>query len=189
MKRNRIFYLFIIAFSVLPLANLMAHGGHKHDPNVTLPIGVNDFSSYHPLIVHFPIVLLIVAAIIQIIALFSEQKILHFLVAGITIAGFIGAYVASTIVHPHTVPLSPSATELLESHEQYASYTIWLSGFASLLKLLSLFKKKKVIEIIVAVLLLATAITVSIAGHHGAGLTHKFGIGPKGNYLESNHNH
>ncbi|MES2397509.1 MAG: DUF2231 domain-containing protein [Bacteroidota bacterium] len=189
VKRNRIFYLLLVAITFLSVSDLLAHEGHKHDANVTLPVGINDFPSYHPLAVHFPIVLLIIAAIIQIIALFSENKILHFLVAGLTVFGFIGAYVASSILHPHTVPLSPTATELLESHERFASYTIWLSGLASALKLFTLFKKKKIIEIITAFILLATAISVSMAGHHGSELVHKFGIGPKGNYLEQNHKH
>lgn len=189
VKRNWIFYLLLAAITFFSVSDLLAHGGHKHDANVTLPVGIDNFPSYHPLAVHFPIVLLIIAAIIQIIALFSEYKVLHYLVAGITVFGFIGAYVASSILHPHTVPLSPTATALLESHEQFASYTIWLSGLASALKLSTLFKKKKIIEISTAFVLLITAITVSVAGHHGAGLVHKFGIGPKGNYLEQNHKH
>ncbi|MGQ0827956.1 MAG: DUF2231 domain-containing protein [Bacteroidota bacterium] len=189
VKRNQIFYLLLAAITFFSASDLLAHGGHKHDANVTLPVGINDFPSYHPLAVHFPIVLLIVAAIIQLIAMFSEYKVLHYLVAGITVFGFIGAYVASSILHPHTVPLSPVATVLLESHERFASYTIWLSGIASALKLFTLFKKKRIIEISTALVLLITAITVCVAGHHGAGLVHKFGIGPKGNYLEQNHNH
>ncbi len=189
IRKRGLLYVLFIAITLISASDLLAHGGHKHDANITLPVGTNDFPSYHPLAVHFPIVLLIVAAIIQLIALFSENKILHYLVAGITIFGFIGAYVASSILHPHTVPISPAATDLLESHERFASYTIWLAGLASALKLFALFKKKKVIEIATALILLITAISVSIAGHHGAGLVHKFGIGPKGNYLEQNHNH
>jgi uncharacterized membrane protein len=189
VKGNRIFHLLFAAMLFLLVSDLLAHGGHKHDENVTLPVGINDFPSYHPLVVHFPIVLLLIAAVIQIIALFLENKILHFLVAGLTVFGFIGAYAASSFLHPHTVPLSPAATELLESHEQFASYTMWLSGVASALKLFALVKKKKIIEIATALILLIAAISVSIAGHHGSGLVHKFGIGPKGNYLEQNHNH
>lgn len=188
-KGNRIFYLLLAAILFFSVSDLLAHEGHKHDANITLPVGINDFPSYHPLAVHFPIVLLLIAAVIQIIALFAENKILHFLVAGLTVFGFIGAYVASSFLHPHTVPLSPAATELLESHERFASYTIWLSGLASTLKLFALFKKKKIIEVTIALILLSAAISVSIAGHHGSGLVHKFGIGPKGNYLEQNHKH
>lgn len=191
MNRNPRLYVPILIFCVLAISSLMAHEGHKHGDttNVSLPVGTDEFSSYHPLAVHFPIVLLIIAALVQLITLFYEQRGLHFLVAGATVAGFIGAYISSTFLHPHTITLSPSAENLLKTHEQFASYTVWLSGVAGVLKMFSLFKKKKITEILVAVILLITAVTVSIAGHHGAELVHKFGIGPKGNYLEQNHNH
>lgn len=179
----------ILTICALIVSNLLAHGGHKHDPLVTMPEGINDFPSYHPLVVHFPIVLLLIAAILQMVSLFFSQKILHHIIAGITVSGFIGACIASYLLHPHTVTLSPDATAVLKAHEQFASYTIWLSGIASVLKLFTLFRKKKIIEISTSIVLLITAISVSIAGHHGAEMVHKFGIGPKGNYLEKQHQH
>ena len=44
-------------------------------------------------------------------------------------------------------------------------------------------------ELIVAVPLIASAVTVSIAGHHGAMLVHMEGIGPMGKGLESVEDH
>lgn len=191
MNRYLRVYILTLIFCALAISSLMAHDGQKHDDttNISLPAGIDEFPSYHPLVVHFPIVLLIIAALVQLLTFFFEQRHFHFFVAGTTVLGFIGAYISSSFLHPHTVTLSPSAEDLLETHEQFAAYTVWLSGVAGILKILSLFRRKKIIEISVAVILLITAASVIIAGHHGAELVHKFGIGPKGNYLEQNHNH
>jgi len=52
-----------------------------------------------------------------------------------------------------------------------------------------LFIQKKWIEVIALLFLLGSAVTVSLAGHHGSELVYKQGIGPKGEKLEQEHNH
>ena len=68
-----------------------------------------------------------------------------------------------------------------------ANLTWWFSLIALLIKIPSHFylKGKWLSESIVAILLILSGITVSIAGHHGAMLVYMEGIGPMGKYLDS----
>jgi uncharacterized membrane protein len=168
--------------------NTVAHS-HQHHPNGTTA-SFSDFPSLHPLVVHFPIVLLLMAFILQAASLFVFREQLSWVVL-ITLAfGFAGAVVASNYVHPHTTDtISEHAALVLTEHERFASFTIWLSGTALLFKIISNFflKRKLWIEILIAIVLLGAAISVGIAGHHGAQLVHIEGIGPQGIFLETNH--
>lgn len=74
--------------------------------------------------------------------------------------------------------------ELFKEHEKLAFITLWFAGFASAFKIAGLFFQKKWVEIIALFLLVGSAITVSLAGHYGAELVYKQGIGPKGERLE-----
>lgn len=168
----------------------VAHS-HQHYTNGTTA-SFSDFPSLHPLVVHFPIVLLLMAFILQAASLFVFREQLSW-VALITLAfGFAGAIVAGKYVHPHTTnTISEHAALVLAEHERFASLTIWLSGTALLFKIVSHFflKTKLWAEILVVLILLSASVFVSIAGHHGAQLVHIEGIGAQGNFLETNHQH
>ncbi len=152
------------------------------------PDHINYFPNYHPLIVHFPIVLLIIAAIMQAGLLFIQNKAYNYTIIILTIIGFITGWLAATVFHAHAAEnVSPQAMELFEEHEKLAFITIWISGFASAFKIAGLFIHKKWIEIISLALLIGCAVTVSLAGHHGSELVYKQGIGPKGEKLEKEH--
>lgn len=106
----------------------------------------------------------------------------------LTVVGFITALLAATIFHAHVADnVNPQVKKIFKEHEKLAFITIWLSGAASLVKLAALFARKKWIEVISALLLLAAAITVSVAGHHGSELVYKAGVGAKGAMLEQEH--
>lgn len=162
---------------------------HQHHTNKTTA-SFSDFASLHPLVVHFPIVLLLMAFVLQAASLLVFREQLSW-VALITLAfGFAGAIVAGKYVHPHTTDaISEHAALVLAEHERFASLTIWLSGTALLFKIISHFflKRKLWAEIIITIVLLGAAISVGIAGHHGAQLVHIKGIGAQGNFLETNH--
>lgn len=166
----------------------VAHS-HQHHTSATTA-SFSDFPSLHPLVVHFPIVLLLMAFILQAASLFVFREQLSW-VALITLAfGFAGAIVAGKYVHPHTTnTISEHAALVLAEHERFASLTIWLSGTALLFKIISHFilKRKLWAEILIALIMLGASICVSIAGHHGAQLVHIEGIGAQGNFLETNH--
>jgi hypothetical protein len=111
-------------------------------------------------------------------------------VIGLSLLGAVGAWVASNIFHPHTAGLSENAQRLLAEHEVYAEYTIWLAAAGFAVKVISNFalRRKWWSEAIVTLLLAGAAIAVGLAGHHGAELVHKEGVGPQGNFLEK-HDH
>lgn len=145
------------------------------------------FPNLHPLIVHFPIVLLLLGGILQLIQLFVLKRNLDWVILLCAGAGFIGAYVAGVYAHPHTHDLSETAKKVLEQHDIYAEWTIYASALAAVLKLGSLFliKKNRIFEIVVFLVLGFAAYSVSEAGHYGSQLVYIEGVGPQGDYLES----
>lgn len=147
---------------------------------------LEEFPTLHPLIVHFPIMLLMLAAVIQIIGLAVFKREFGWLVLGMTFVGVVGAWLASNTFHPHTTGLSAAAEQILLEHEQFAEATFWLGLAGLVLKAGSMFflKMKWWAETLTTVVLVAAAVAVALAGHHGAELVHKFGVGAKGAYLE-----
>lgn len=152
-----------------------------------IPAALDEYPSLHPMVVHFPIVLLLLAALSQIAGLFVFRKELGFVAIALLLGGAIGSWIVGSLVHPHTAGLSPHASEVLERHEFWAELTTWLA-FASLAgKCVSQFwfRQKKTVEILVLALCIGSAVAVATAGHFGAQLVHIEGVGPQGKFLES----
>jgi uncharacterized membrane protein len=168
--------------------------GVASEPTVGAPEthdhGLTEFPTFHPLVVHFPIVLIIVAAVFQILSLFVFRREFSWAVVFLALFGAVGAYLASNVFHPHTTELSENAQRLLLEHELYADLTFWLAAGGLLAKLVSnfIFKRPWWGETIATLALIGAAVAVALAGHHGAELVHKEGVGPKGNFLEM-HDH
>src|SRR3546814_960624 len=91
----------------------------------------DDFPNLHPMVVHFPIVLLMLAALLQLASFFVFKKELGIITLAVLILGFIGAYAASKFFHANTHGLPEHIQMILEEHEWFASATIWLSGSRS----------------------------------------------------------
>lgn len=185
--KNVIYGLIFIA-TLFTANQILAHGGgHDKKEETTAPVEVFEdieapldaFNTLHPLVVHFPIVLLLIAAVSQLFSLFVFKKELSWVTLFLLIGGFAGAYAASNFVHPHTATLSPFTQQVLEEHEEYAYLTVWIAGIALLLKGLSHFLLKRNIigEVVVTLLLFGSAFTVANAGHYGAQLTHVETVG------------
>ena len=148
--------------------------------------GLDEFPNLHPLVVHFPVVLLLLGVFLQLIQIFKLNRNLDWVILLCVGAGFIGAYVAGTFVHPHAHELTEAAEKVLERHEQYAQWTIYASALGAVLKLVSLFlyRKKRLFEVVVFLVLGFSAYSVSEAGHYGSQLVYIEGVGPQGDYLE-----
>ncbi|MUP47383.1 hypothetical protein E0K83_16705 [Gramella sp. BOM4] len=148
---------------------------------------LDSFPNLHPLVVHFPIVLLLLAGLLQLIQLFVLNRNLDWVILLCVGVGFIGAYIAGVYAHPHTHNLTEAAKQVLEQHDKFAEWTIYASALGAVLKLGSLFliRKKRLFEIAVFLILGFAAFSVSEAGHYGAQLVYLEGVGPQGEYLET----
>lgn len=148
---------------------------------------VQAFPNYHPLIVHFPIVLLLMAVVFQLLSFFFFKKEFGWATLILLILAVITTWLASNTFHAHPGELKGEAAEVFEIHERMAAFTWWFSVVALAAVLVShfLIKRKWWMETVATLLLLSSAVTVSIAGHHGAMLVYMQGIGPEGKYLES----
>ncbi len=198
--------LSILVLTIGMTINASAHEGHHHAKKDTAQKSVvtadsskgivntavihkpTGFPTLHPLEVHFPIVLLILAFIFQVIGILNRKNNWDYVTLGLLIAGVLGAYLAGSFFHPHTVELSPDVDAILDRHELFASLTLWSGIVGLLLKAFTLIfikKKKLVFEIVTTVILLFSAVSVLVAGHWGAHLTHIEGVGPQGKYLEN----
>ena len=154
-----------------------------HHVEETLP----GFPNYHPLVVHFPIVLLLLAAIFQLFSFFFFKKELSFVTTVMLLLGVIGAGLSTYIFHAHAADLSGTAKEIFATHIRMASLTWKFSLGAFIAKAVSHFflNRKWWLELIATLLMVFAATAVTIAGHHGAMLVHIEGVGPKGNLLKS----
>ena len=168
--------------------NMQQHSQEHSEKSINKEeVGLDEFDNLHPLVVHFPIVLLLFAALLQLIQLFVLKRNLDWVILLLIGTGFIGAYVAGTFVHPHTHGLTDIAQKVLENHDKYADWTVWSSALAAVLKIISLFwvKLNRGFEIAVFLVMAFAAFSVSQAGHYGAQLVYIQGVGPQGQFLES----
>ena len=188
---------------------------HHHDEGMKpdqskVTADLEDFPSLHPLIVHFAIVLIIVAAALQLLNVVLLKKELAWIIAAILLTGFLAAWFAAKDLHPHTHGLSAHAKLVLEQHDKFAEWTINTAVVALVLQIsysLALGYKrrgnstdgqgryvftgkfKRGGAIVVAIVLVASSYCVARAGHYGAQLVHIEGIGPQGKFLEMEHEH
>lgn len=143
------------------------------------------FPNLHPLVVHFPIALLITALLFQFVALFGFRKKLSWTVLSLTLLGFAGGAVAAFVNPPQvSTELSDHLQEVVRQHRHYAYTTLWLAGIAFIFKLGSIEARLRTwAEIIVFLVLFTAALAVGYTGYLGSQMVHIEHIGSEGNYL------
>ena len=147
------------------------------------PDFLKEFPNLHPLVVHFPIVLILLAALTQFMVLFFQKnnqlKWLSFLLMAFAAIGAFTAY--QTGVHI-SGDADEKAIEIFETHKLLATITLWTSIFAMVIRFISLkWFSKKWIEMVLLIVFLSAAVLVSITAHHGAQMVYVYGVGPMGN--------
>lgn len=159
---------------------------HTDQTDQTIFAPFSAFPNLHPMVVHFPVVLLLIAFLSQLVAFFIWKKELGWITLLLLAGAFAGALLASQVFHPHAGDLAPQAQKVLEAHESNASWTFWLSGIALLLKVISQFflKQNRWMEILVFLVITGSAVTVTLTGHLGSQLVFIEEVGPGGNNLE-----
>ena len=135
------------------------------------------FPSLHPMVVHFPIVLLLIALPIWLIGLRLGSNELKITAVIINTFGFLGAIVAAFILHPHIDGMSVQAKATLGRHEFLAYLTVFVSGLSAIIGITFVagkfnLQRIKFVEWVIVGLMALSILTVSLAGHFGATLTH-----------------
>lgn len=133
----------------------------------------------HPILVHFPITLLIIGAVVQIIALWKPHffdKAANYLFVGGFIAGVI-AYITGDGAEEYAeqnADLLPNATrDAIHTHENLALISLVIFGAVIALKVLSYYKPNaKLIPWVATVLSIAGAIVIGVAAHYGGALVY-----------------
>lgn len=147
----------------------------------------SDFPNLHALVVHFPVVLLLVAAALQVVLVFKDWQQVRWTALVAMAGGLAAGIAASTTFHAMPKGLPPKAAAIFAIHEQYASYTLWLAGITLLLAGVGEYFqiRRRAYAVLVLLPALAAAGAVSWTGHHGAQLVYVEGVGPKGNMVMS----
>jgi uncharacterized membrane protein len=134
----------------------------------------------HAMVVHFPIALLIVGFLSELIAFifkksFFRQAALYLLLIGTL--GTIASYVVGNTAG-EGIEESPLA-KAMKLHEQAATIALWLTGFTAAVYLfIAFFKYQKSWARIASVVLFAAVIgSISRTGYLGGQLVYKHGAG------------
>jgi uncharacterized membrane protein len=150
-------------------------------------MSINDifkgFPNLHPLFVHFPIVLLLLAAAAQLAVLFFPGNIqLKWLSLILIIAGCVGAFIAiQTAVHV-SGDADEKALLIFERHRLYGQLTFYISLAASIIRFITIkWFPKRWTEIFLTIIFAGIALLVMITAHHGAQMVYLYGVGPQGN--------
>ncbi|MEO5569495.1 MAG: DUF2231 domain-containing protein [Bacteroidia bacterium] len=148
-----------------------------------LPDFLKEFPNLHPLIVHFPVALLVIAVVGQIAALFFPKNIqLKWFTFLLLLGGCIGSLIAIyTAVHL-SGDADENAFDLFETHRLFGILTFWVSLVATIFRFVTIkWFHKNWWEIILTALIISTGVLVTITGHHGAKMVYIYDVGPKGN--------
>ena len=148
---------------------------------------MEQFPNYHPMIVHFPIVLLVLAAVMQLVGFGVKNKGVHYTILVFAVLGYASAYFAAAWRHPQIERemVSAAAQLIYDEHQWYARWSVYLGGAGAVLKGVEMyFRQRLFLVLLTALALSSAAVAVGISGHHGAELVHIYGIGPKGKFLK-----
>ena len=139
-------------------------------------LGLDEFPTLHPMVVHLPVVLLPFAFLLLLIEFFSRSKSPQLPSIIATFGGTAGALMASYWLHPHVESISRDALEVLEAHDLFAYITTGFASGASMCLLLRYFRwnspDRRWWTGSALILLFFSSLSVAATGHLGATLSH-----------------
>ncbi|MDP3147974.1 MAG: DUF2231 domain-containing protein [Ignavibacteria bacterium] len=152
-----------------------------------------DISHLHPMIVHFPIALLIVGFLAEVVGLvlkkeFFTKAAFYLLILGTL--GVVSAYITGNIAGDG-VSETGQLKNALETHEQAAQLTLWLMVGAAIVRIALVWMKKfdGILKYVAFVLFLAGVLSVARTGFYGGELVYKHAAGVQFNFgLDLNSN-
>ena len=140
----------------------------------------------HPLVIHFPIVLFLLYALLEIVGVVFNKEEIQRGAFAILILGVIGALAAVLTGHQAEELAEKTISsafrfpdEVLEEHEWFANLTIWYFFFVLILRTYLVVKKKFVgrIRYIFIIFALVGAFLVWSTAGEGGELVYKHGVG------------
>ena len=145
-----------------------------------------DTSFLHPMIVHFPIALLIVGFIAEITGLvlkndFFTKAAFYLLILGTL--GVISAYITGNIAGDG-VSETGALKVALDAHESAALLTLWLMVGAALLRIALVWMKKYtgIFKYLALIIFIAGVISVARTAYYGGELVYKHAAGVQFNF-------
>lgn len=127
-------------------------------------------SPLHPLVVHFPIALLIFGVIAQFIAIWKKDffdKAAFYLFGSGVVMGMISYATGDGAVGDAKEKWGSAVYNMVDQHEFFAGLSMVIFGIIFILKVLHAFKKIPRLLPLLLILGIAGTITLSITGHYG----------------------
>jgi uncharacterized membrane protein len=140
-----------------------------------------DLTHLHPMIVHFPIALLIVGFLSDLVGLVTKRDIFKqvgFYLFTLGAAGVIAAFITGSQAGDGIVEES-ALKQALETHEEAANLAIWLTSIAAIFRI-ALFVLKKysgVMKMVSLALGLLAVMAIARTGYYGGELVYKHAAG------------
>jgi len=139
----------------------------------------------HPAVVHFPIVLLLLGAIVAVAAVFWRKHGVPALAAGLLVLGMLatwGAVQSGKSDGGLVENTAPQVNALIEAHETWAKRTLTISIFAVLAAGGSVVMARRpriarAVAVVAALVSVTAAYSVYETGHRGGALVYRHGTG------------
>ena len=130
----------------------------------------------HPMVVHFPIALFIMALFFELLSVFTRHEGLH--------KTALHLFVTAALITPLVVRtgLDEAARlnlkhPVLNEHREYAEWLMWVS-LAALPLLWAVNRKcQKCFRAVFILVLISTAVLVTLTGHEGGKMVFEYGVG------------
>ncbi|QYA26898.1 hypothetical protein G3I01_15800 [Gramella sp. MT6] len=137
---------------------------------------------FHPLSVHFPIVLLLMATVFKMIGLWSTRITWDHGGRFLLVLGVIGVWISIYTGNLADGIVSRQLCDptVLKEHENFAYTTAWIFTIALIIELLSRYIdliKTRIVAVILVLLMLAGSGTLAYVGHLGAELVYQQAAG------------
>lgn len=129
----------------------------------------------HPLFVHFPIVLALVAALFELLSLILKKETLYNMTSGLVVLTAIAAIATAItgLIAGGSVPHPDEAHPLMDTHKILEL----IGGSLSIVTSLWVVFMKRRARLVRTVLILLTAIVISYGGFYGGRLVYEYGVG------------
>ena len=135
----------------------------------------------HPFVVHFPIALLTLSAVCDLVGVLADREQLRWTGFLLLVVGTIGALIAALTgdAAEHVAGQIPGIHDALEQHEDFATLTIWTAVFLVLGRAHFVVKRRflGVARAVYLVLALCLAALVLYSGYTGGKMVHDFEAG------------